>query len=75
MKNDDVYSVVRSNDDLKLLGIPDFAKALPKQAVKIKALCGKGITRKYQIVQLSNSLHDCNQLIFVQTWESDVLYG
>ena len=45
-KNDDVYSVVSSTDDLVLLGIPNHEDVLPKQAVEIKTLSGKGITRK-----------------------------
>ena len=47
MKNDDVYSVAGSTDDLKLLGIPGCAEALPLQAAKIETLCGKGIMRKH----------------------------
>lgn len=50
MKNDDVYSVASTSEDLKLLGIPDFEEVLPKQAVKIETLCGKGIIGKYQII-------------------------
>ena len=35
MKNDEVYLVVRSNDDLKLLGIQDYEEATPKMAVPL----------------------------------------
>ena len=46
MKNDDVYSIVRSSDDLFMLGLPELEGLSPLVPVKIDDLCGLGIRGK-----------------------------